>query len=54
MEGKDTEIRPVPLAEVKNILKKVSKDRKELLYEQRTAFEHAQKFRISDILLNFL
>ena len=44
MEGKDVEIRPVPLAEVKNILKKVSKDRKELLYEQRTAFEHAQKF----------
>ncbi len=37
-------IKPVPLAEVKNILKKVSKDRKEMLYEQKVAFEHATKF----------
>ena len=34
----------VSLAEVKNILKKTSKDRKELSYEQRIALEHAQKF----------
>ena len=38
------EIKPVPLAEVKNILTKISKDRKEMLYEQKTALEHAQKF----------
>ena len=44
MESKDIEVRPVSLAEVKNILKKVSKERKEMLYEQRTALEHAQKF----------
>jgi DNA-directed RNA polymerase subunit F len=37
-------IKPIPLAEVKNILKKVSKDRKEMLYEQKVAFEHATKF----------
>ncbi len=42
--AKENEIRPVSLAEVKNILKKVSKERKELLYEQRIALEHAQKF----------
>jgi len=34
----------VSLADVKNILKKVEKNRKELLYEQRIALEHAQKF----------
>ena len=34
----------VSLAEVKNILKKTSKERKELSYEQRIALEHAQKF----------
>lgn len=32
------------LAEVKNILKKISKERKELLYEQKIALEHAEKF----------
>ncbi|MDG6229550.1 MAG: RNA polymerase Rpb4 family protein [Candidatus Thermoplasmatota archaeon] len=32
------------LAEVKNILVKVEKERKELLYEQRIALEHAQRF----------
>jgi DNA-directed RNA polymerase subunit F len=42
--GDDKLIRYVPLAEVKNILKKVSKDRKELLYEQKNALEHAQRF----------
>jgi len=34
----------ISLAEVKNILKKISKERKELLYEQRIALEHAEKF----------
>jgi DNA-directed RNA polymerase subunit F len=34
----------VTLSEVKNILKKIEKDRKELIYEQRIALEHAQKF----------
>lgn len=37
-------IKPVPLAEVKNILKKISKDRKELIYEQKVALEHSTKF----------
>lgn len=40
----EDEARLVSLAEVKNILKKVEKERKELLYEQRIALEHAQKF----------
>ena len=44
METKENKVTPVSLAEVKNILKKVSKERKELLYEQRIALEHAQKF----------
>jgi DNA-directed RNA polymerase subunit F len=34
----------VSLAEVKNILKKISKERKELLYEQKIALEHAEQF----------
>jgi len=33
----------VSLAEVKNILKKISKERKEFLYEQKIALEHAEK-----------
>lgn len=44
MEAKDNEVKTIPLSEVKNILKKASKERKELLYEQRIALEHAQKF----------
>ena len=44
MVNEDNEIKFIPLSEVKNILKKVSKERKELLYEQRIALEHAQKF----------
>lgn len=36
--------RPITISEVKNILKKVEKDRKEMLYEQKIALEHAQKF----------
>jgi DNA-directed RNA polymerase subunit F len=44
LEKEDNEARYVSLSEVKNILKNVSKERKELLYEQRIALEHAQKF----------
>jgi DNA-directed RNA polymerase subunit F len=44
VEANDNEVKIVPLSEVKNILKKASKERKELLYEQRIALEHAQKF----------
>ncbi|UCD13265.1 MAG: hypothetical protein JSW60_06820, partial [Thermoplasmatales archaeon] len=36
--------RLVSLSEVKNILKKIEKERKELIYEQRISLEHAQKF----------
>jgi DNA-directed RNA polymerase subunit F len=34
----------ISIAEAKNILKKISKERKELLYEQKIALEHAEKF----------
>jgi DNA-directed RNA polymerase subunit F len=34
----------ISLAEVKNILRKISKERKELLYEQKISLEHAEKF----------
>jgi DNA-directed RNA polymerase subunit F len=34
----------VSISEVKNILKKVEEERKELTYEQRIALEHARKF----------
>jgi len=34
----------VSLAEVKNILRKISKERKELIYEQKIALEHAERF----------
>jgi DNA-directed RNA polymerase subunit F len=44
LEDEKSEIKPVSLAEVKNILKRVSKEREELLYEQKIALEHAQKF----------
>lgn len=37
-------VKPMSLAEVKNILKKVSKERGDLIYEQRIALEHAQQF----------
>ena len=40
----ENEVRPVSISEVKNILKKVEKEREELLYEQKIALEHAQKF----------
>lgn len=34
------------LSETKNILKKISKERKDLNYEQKIALEHAEKFAI--------
>jgi len=40
----DKEIKLVSLSEVKSILKKVEKEREEMLYEQKIALEHAQKF----------
>ncbi len=40
----DESRRIVSLPEVKNMLKKIEKERKELIYEQRIALEHAQKF----------
>ncbi len=36
--------RYVSLAEVKNILKKIEKERPELTYEQRISLDHANKF----------
>ena len=44
MKSNGNEAKLVSLSEVKNTLKKISKERKELLYEQRIALEHAQKF----------
>ena len=43
MDGEE-KIRLVSIAEVKNILRKISKERKEMIYEQKNALEHAQKF----------
>jgi len=40
----DENVSYVSLAEVKNLLRKVEKERETLLYEQRIALEHAQKF----------
>lgn len=40
----ENKAKPVSISEVKNILRKVEKDREELLYEQKIALEHAQKF----------
>ena len=36
--------KPVTLSEVKNFLKKISKERKDMIYEQKIALEHANKF----------
>jgi DNA-directed RNA polymerase subunit F len=44
MAPEDSQIKPVSISEVKNILKKVEKDREEMLYEQKIALEHALKF----------
>ncbi|MCD6467967.1 MAG: RNA polymerase [Thermoplasmata archaeon] len=38
------EERYVSLAEVKSILKKVQKEREEMIYEQKTALKHAETF----------
>jgi DNA-directed RNA polymerase subunit F len=40
----ENEVKPVSLSEVKQILKKVEKERKDMLYEQKIALEHAIKF----------
>ncbi len=40
----EKEPEPISLSEVKNILKRIEKERKELLYEQKIALEHANKF----------
>jgi len=40
----ENEGKPVSISEVKSILKKVEKEREELLYEQKIALEHALKF----------
>jgi DNA-directed RNA polymerase subunit F len=40
----DEPTRYVSLSEVKNILKKISKERKELNYGQKIALEHSEKF----------
>jgi DNA-directed RNA polymerase subunit F len=40
----DERIKYISLSEVKNILKKIEKERNELTYEQRIALEHANKF----------
>ncbi len=37
-------VKPVSLSEVKSILKKIEKERREMLYEQKIALEHAHKF----------
>ncbi|MCK4365623.1 MAG: hypothetical protein KAW45_06205 [Thermoplasmatales archaeon] len=37
-------VRPVSLSEVKSILKKIEKERGEMLYEQKIALEHAHTF----------
>ena len=42
--SRDETAKLVSLAEVKNILKKIEKERKDLIYEQRIALEHAQVF----------
>ena len=44
MPPEDSEVKLVSLSEVKSILKKIEKERKELIYEQRIALEHATKF----------
>ena len=44
MENSDKDTKYVPISEVKNILKKIESERKEITYEQRIALEHAQKF----------
>ena len=42
--SREETVKPVSLSEVKNILKKIEKERTDLIYEQRIALEHAQAF----------
>ncbi|MBS3777995.1 MAG: RNA polymerase Rpb4 [Candidatus Thermoplasmatota archaeon] len=44
MSSPDENVSYVSLAEVKNLLRKVEKERETLLYEQRIALDHAQNF----------
>ena len=44
MVDRDETKKYVPISEVKNILKKIESERKEITYEQRIALEHANKF----------
>jgi len=44
MSPDDKQIKYVSLSEVKSILKKVEKDREDMLYEQKIALDHANKF----------
>lgn len=44
MVSEENNAKPVSIAEVKNILKKISKEREELIYEQKIALEHANMF----------
>lgn len=44
MADSNQDVSYVSLAEVKNLLRKVEKERETLLYEQRIALEHAQHF----------
>ncbi len=44
MPRDESDVKPVSISEVKNMLQKASKDREELIYEQKIALEHAQKF----------
>jgi len=43
LEESNGKVKPVSLAEVKSLLTNASKEREELLYEQKIALEHAQK-----------
>ena len=44
MEIEESNVKPVSLSEVKTILKKINKEREEMIYEQKIAYEHANKF----------
>ncbi|UCB57948.1 MAG: hypothetical protein JSV67_04900 [Thermoplasmatales archaeon] len=44
MVANESIAKPVSLSEVKTILKKINKEREEMIYEQKIAFEHANKF----------
>ena len=44
MINRDENKKYLTISEVKNILKKIEKDRNEISYEQRIALDHANKF----------